>query len=134
MDRTGIIVVSICGALLLFWFFETAKLQQNKMALEAQRQAATNAVVRVQNPPATTTASPVPSAPAATPVFSFSTNAPEQLITITVSNANMGARYTFTSRGGGLKLVELLKYPETISARWTKTKAALLSASQAEKK
>ena len=33
------------------------------------------------------------------------------------------ARYTFTSRGGGLKLVELLDYPETISARWTKTKA-----------
>ncbi|HTV75836.1 MAG TPA: membrane protein insertase YidC, partial [Candidatus Baltobacteraceae bacterium] len=29
-------------------------------------------------------------------------------------------RYTFTSRGGGLKSVELLKYPETISARWRK--------------
>jgi YidC/Oxa1 family membrane protein insertase len=28
------------------------------------------------------------------------------------------ARYTFTSRGGGLKLVELLEFPETISARW----------------
>ncbi len=28
------------------------------------------------------------------------------------------ARYTFTSRGGGLKLVELLDYPQTISARW----------------
>ena len=26
------------------------------------------------------------------------------------------ARYTFTSRGGGLKSVELLDYPETISA------------------
>jgi YidC/Oxa1 family membrane protein insertase len=31
-----------------------------------------------------------------------------------VSNGN--ARYTFTSRGGGIKLVELLKYPETVSA------------------
>ena len=37
---------------------------------------------------------------------------------------NRRARYTFTSRGGGLKLVELLDYPETISARWTKTKTA----------
>ncbi len=37
---------------------------------------------------------------------------------------NGRARYTFTSRGGGLKLVELLDYPETISARWTRTKAA----------
>ena len=30
------------------------------------------------------------------------------------------ARYTFTSRGGGLKQIELLDYPETISARWIK--------------
>ena len=30
------------------------------------------------------------------------------------------ARYTFTSRGGGLKSVELLDYPETVSARWKK--------------
>ena len=29
-------------------------------------------------------------------------------------------RYTFTSRGGGLKSVELLDYPETVSARWKK--------------
>ena len=28
--------------------------------------------------------------------------------------------YTFTSRGGGLKSVELLDYPETVSARWKK--------------
>ena len=34
------------------------------------------------------------------------------------------ARYTFTSRGGGLQRVDLLDYPETISARWTKTKTA----------
>ncbi len=33
---------------------------------------------------------------------------------------NAHARYTFTSRGGGLKSVELLDYPETISARWKK--------------
>ena len=44
----------------------------------------------------------------------FDTNMPEQLLVLT----NNRARYTFTSRGGGLKLVELLDYPETISARW----------------
>ena len=43
------------------------------------------------------------------------TNSPEQTMVLT----NGKARYTFTSRGGGLKLVELLDYPETISARWT---------------
>jgi hypothetical protein len=49
----------------------------------------------------------------------FDTNTPEKLITIT----NADARYTFTSRGGGLKSVELLKYPETISPRWKKEMA-----------
>src|SRR6185503_6111490 len=32
-----------------------------------------------------------------------------------VGISNAKARYTFTSYGGGLKLVELLDYPETIS-------------------
>ena len=44
----------------------------------------------------------------------FDTNTPEKLLVIT----NARARYTFTSRGGGLKSVELLDYPETISPRW----------------
>ena len=56
--------------------------------------------------------------PAAAPVFD--TNVPEQLLVLT----NARARYTFTSRGGGLKLVELLDYPETISPRWKKTATA----------
>ena len=56
--------------------------------------------------------------PAAVPVFD--TNVPEQLLVLT----NARARYTFTSRGGGLKSVELLDYPETISPRWKKTATA----------
>ena len=35
---------------------------------------------------------------------------------------NENARYTFTSHGGGLKLVELTHYPETVSQRRGKTK------------
>ena len=35
----------------------------------------------------------------------------EQVLVVT----NINARYTFTSRGGGLKLVELVQYPETVS-------------------
>ena len=60
---------------------------------------------RHQSPPTTTSAALG---------FSFDTNVPEQTIVLT----NARARYTFTSRGGGLKSVELLDYPETISARW----------------
>jgi len=119
MDRTGIIVVSICAALLVFWFIET-----NKQAMEAQRQqaqfAATNQLSKAQSQPATTVTTAVVPTPVTASGFSFDTNAPEQLLVLT----NGRARYTFTSRGGGLKLVELLDYPETISARWTKIKTA----------
>jgi YidC/Oxa1 family membrane protein insertase len=115
MDRTGIIVVSICAAILVVWFLE-----QPKVAPPPQRQETTNVVSAAQNPATTATGTAVTSAPAAAPVFSFDTNAPEQLLVLT----NGRARYTFTSRGGGLKLVDLLDYPETISARWTKTKTA----------
>ena len=52
------------------------------------------------------------------PVIAFDTNAPEQSLVLT----NDRTRYTFTSRGGGIKLVELIDYPETISPRWKKTK------------
>src|SRR5205814_10423164 len=39
--------------------------------------------------------------------------APEELVVV----ANANARYTFTSRGGGLKLIELKKYPESVGCR-----------------
>jgi YidC/Oxa1 family membrane protein insertase len=122
MDKTGIIVVAICAVLLVFWFLEQSKLEQNRLALEAQRQAATNAAAPVQSQAATTTATPivVAPAPAAASGFPFATNAPEQTLVLT----NDWARYTFTSRGGGLKRVDLLDYPETISARWQRTKAS----------
>ncbi|MGH7976580.1 MAG: membrane protein insertase YidC, partial [Limisphaerales bacterium] len=82
-----------------------------------QRQfAATNVVSTAQ------TSEPTPAATSTTTTVStqiFDTNAPENLIVIT----NADARYTFTSRGGGLKSVELLKYPETVSPRWEKEMA-----------
>jgi len=121
MDRTGIIVISLCAVLLVFCFLEQTKLEQNRQA--QRQQAATNAAVATaQSQPvtATATASAVSPAPVTTPGFSFNTNAPEQLMVLT----NGRARYTFTSRGGGLKRVDLLDYPETISARWTRTKTA----------
>jgi YidC/Oxa1 family membrane protein insertase len=47
------------------------------------------------------------------------TNAPEKLLVIT----NENAFYTFTSHGGGLKLVELRKYRETIDCSKTNSTA-----------
>jgi YidC/Oxa1 family membrane protein insertase len=113
MDRTGIIVVSICAILFGVWFVETQK-QEARWQQQQAEFARTNIVSTPQ-----TAASPaaIPSTATTTPsVQIFDTNAPEN--TVVISNAD--ARYTFTSRGGGLKSIELLKYPETISARWTK--------------
>jgi YidC/Oxa1 family membrane protein insertase len=115
MDKTGIIVVAICAVLLVIGFIE-----QTKLAEQRAQYAATNQLALAQSPVEATNATAANIAPsitaaatATTPVF-FSTNLPEQTIVLT----NAKARYTFTSRGGGLKLVELLDYPETVSARW----------------
>ena len=43
--------------------------------------------------------------------FAFPSNVVEQTLVLTNDNA----RYTFTSHGGGLKLVQLLHYPETVA-------------------
>ena len=109
MDRTGIIVVSLCAILLGLCFYE----QQKYDAQQPPPQPGDKRAVAATQM-ATANAGPVASAPTAVPAYSFDTNTPEQTMVLT----NKRARYTFTSRGGGLKLVELLDYPETISARW----------------
>jgi YidC/Oxa1 family membrane protein insertase len=113
MDRTGIIVVTLCVVLLGFWFIE-----QNKYTRQQAQYAATNRVAHatVTNVVTFSNQPPAAASPsiAASPVFD--TNAPETLYYLT----NARARYTFTSRGGGLKAVELLDYPETVSPRWKK--------------
>jgi YidC/Oxa1 family membrane protein insertase len=112
MDRTGKIVITLCAVLFLLWF-----VMEQKYAAQMQQQqlANTNGVAAVQTQ-AAAGSNVALSAPAAAANVAFDTNAPEQLIVLT----NADARYTFTSRGGGLKLVELLDYPETVSARWKK--------------
>ncbi|HXI70355.1 MAG TPA: membrane protein insertase YidC [Verrucomicrobiae bacterium] len=111
MDRTGIIVVTICALLLGVWFIQEQKYQAHRPPAQP---LATNAAATGQTPagsPSTTTATSV-----ATPWFDAGSNAPESLITLT----NVDARYTFTSRGGGLKTVELSKYPDSVSLLWKK--------------
>lgn len=63
------------------------------------------------NPTATVSAPVAPAA--AVSRTDISTNSPEQLLVIT----NENARYTFTSRGGGLKEIELVKFKETIARK-----------------
>jgi YidC/Oxa1 family membrane protein insertase len=110
MDRTGIIVVTLCAILLIFWFVE----QQKYAPPRPQPQPATNTATAAQTVTANSNAVSPPPNVVSLPVFD--TNTPEELLVIT----NARARYTFTPRGGGLKSVELLDYPETVSPRWKK--------------
>jgi YidC/Oxa1 family membrane protein insertase len=120
MDRTGIIVVSLCVVLLGFWFVEQKKQADRLQQQQAEYQrthpqpVATNGTQSSVANSSTATANSVLTSP-------FDTNAPEQTIVLT----NNRVRYTFTSRGGGIKLVELLDHPETISLKWqTKNSSA----------
>jgi YidC/Oxa1 family membrane protein insertase len=116
MDRKSIAVIVLCMVLMFLWQgVLVPKYFSDKRPIPV---ANTNAV------PTTTTgtqAVPPPKLrprqpPAVTGAFvrpDFSTNASEELLVIT----NENARYTFTSRGGGLKKIELVKFPETISRK-----------------
>jgi YidC/Oxa1 family membrane protein insertase len=118
MDRKGITVVVLCAIGLVAWMYWMPKLYPP--APVTQTSAATNTIA------AGTKAAPAQSAgtnPAVTlassnhaPRFIAETNVPEQLLMLTNDNA----RYTFTSRGGGLKDVQLLHYPETVATRRNK--------------
>ena len=108
MDRKSIFVVVACILMLVLWqFVIVPKYLPNKPA-----PVPTNTVTSAHASGATNVTA------AATPVLTngaavqleVNTNVPEQLMVVT----NDGVRYTFTSYGGGLKLVELLQYPESV--------------------
>jgi YidC/Oxa1 family membrane protein insertase len=110
MDRTSIIVLIICILLLIFW----TRLPNMIFPPKPLPPGATNApTVTATNPPGAPAAPVTPEAPSPTVRATLNTNVPEQLLEMT----NSYAHYTFTSRGGGLKLIELLKYPESVANR-----------------
>ncbi len=130
MDRKSIAVVVGCGILLVLWVFViTPKYLTKPLPPEptnvvnsAQSAVGTNEVAAAgtNGAPAITTASTTPA-----PQLEVNANTAEQLLVVTNENplyTNQNARYTFTSYGGGLKLVELLSYPETVPS-WRNKKA-----------
>jgi len=116
MDRKSILVIVACIGFMFLW---TGVLVP-KYFTGPPKPGGSNRVATATSPTnvtSTNVTSPATSAPAAPAAEfvrpTFSTNATEQLIVLT----NDSARYTFTSQGGGLKQIELLKFPETISRR-----------------
>jgi len=114
MDRKSIIVIASCLFLIVLWnFVIVPKLNPTRpQPIQATNApsaelAATGAVTVAPAP------QPAPPGPLRAPKPLVTADVPEELLTVT--NAN--ARYIFTSHGGGLKLVELVHYPETVSGR-----------------
>jgi YidC/Oxa1 family membrane protein insertase len=115
MDRKSIAVIVVCMGLMFLW--------QGVIVPEYFSEKRPVAPLDTNAPPATATTT-IPGAPAMTPAPGaaltgsttrpvFATNAVSQLLVI----SNENARYTFTSQGGGLKQIELVKFPETISRK-----------------
>lgn len=107
MDRKSVIVLSICFVLFVLWAQVVPVLYPPKPIVR------TNIVASLTNTIPATNATTALEAPrgGAIPWTAPQPGAPEELVVLT----NDVARYTFTSHGGGLKLVELLKYPESVA-------------------
>ena len=116
MDRNSIIVVVACVALILLWTLVIVPSLYPPKPLPpgATNNVATTQTVATTSVTQTTTSAPptlAPVAPVAPPKPAFLASTDEQTLVLTNDNA----RYTFTSLGGALKLVELFHYPETVS-------------------
>ncbi|MDB6022144.1 MAG: Membrane protein insertase YidC, partial [Pedosphaera sp.] len=126
MDRKSIIVVALCFILIIAWQpLIMPRLRPPVPVPVSANQAAnvtantpagaTNAAVA----PSAGTNAPVPAGTAVTPAkFVVRPEIPEQLLVVT----NENGRYIFTSRGGGLKEVELTGYAEAVSSHRKKNR------------
>jgi len=107
MDRKSLLILVLSFGLLMLWYPLVSRIYPPQPAPATNAPA--NANTTSTGPaPAPATASPLPAA-APTATLPPSGTAEE---TVTIENDN--ARYVFTSHGGGLKLVELKHYPETV--------------------
>lgn len=114
MDRKSIIILVVSFIFLMAWY----PLVVNKLYPPKPLPRGTNAVASVVGTNATgTTNSTVASPPSLEAAhgdsvpFVIPAGIQEQVLELT----NSVAHYTFTSHGGGLKEVELLEYPESVS-------------------
>jgi len=114
MDRNSIIILVVCFVVLMLWYpLVVNKLYPPKPMPPRGTNAQLTTVTGTNQGPAVTNPAVLAEAPTNSPILAINANIPEELVAIT----NENGRYTFTSHGGGLKLVELVKYPETVSSR-----------------
>lgn len=118
MDRKAILIIVACFVLMLLW----PALVDRIFPPPPRPAGATNQLGQVTAPPAPTgaptqTSGSAPTEPPAITAPSVPSLAwqpptvPEELVTVETAEA----RYLFTSHGGGLKQVELKKFPATVA-------------------
>ena len=113
MDRKSILILVVCFALLMLWYPLVNKLFPPKPLPPGATNAPRATFTATNQTPAAPATQPMFEPPASIPKPLVTTDVPEVLLTVTNSNA----RYTFSSHGGGLKLIELVRYPETVARR-----------------
>ncbi len=129
MDRKSIIILVACFLLLMLWPQMVKKLYPPKplppgmtnVVSQTRTSAAPATTITTTNAPPTATLAPLSS-----PLPALPTATVEEGDLIEFTNEN--AHYTFTPNGGGLKLVELTRYPETVSRHREKGKPQRLAA------
>lgn len=114
MDRKSIIILVACFLLLLLWPQMVKKLYPPK----PRAPGGTNVTLTVPGTnggtiPQVSTAAPPVLTQSTAPLPIFEPAGPERTLVVEDDQA----RYTFTSHGGGLKRVELMRYPETVSRK-----------------
>src|SRR5215471_14048188 len=110
MDRKSIIILAVCFIVLMLWYplvvnrlYPPKPLNQFGTNAPSAGLTGTNQYTTSgTNPPQLSPEAPVTPKPILQPGL------PEQLLEVT----NEFAHYTFTSHGGGLKFIELLRYRE----------------------
>ncbi len=112
MDRKSITILVACFLLLFSWPLLVNKVFPPKPLPPGATNGPAASFTLTNRPASSTLAAPALENPAVPPL-AINSSAPEQTLEVT----NAYAHYTFTSHGGGLKLVELLDYPETVSTR-----------------
>jgi YidC/Oxa1 family membrane protein insertase len=122
MDSKSIVVVVVCVLLIGLWSFVLVPKLYPPNPLPPGGTNAPGAAELPANP--APVAPPIPAPlrpPAEAPTLMVNSNQPERLVQVVKDNV----RYTFTSYGGGLKLVELLSYPETAPTGWSRRRETI---------
>jgi YidC/Oxa1 family membrane protein insertase len=116
MDRKSLIVLGLSLALLLGWVPLTHKIwgpppQPTNAVTSASATSSTN--VSATGDGTVTATSTATATATASSTLLVAPNTPEETLTLTTDDI----LYTFTSHGGGIKLVELTKYPHSVGSK-----------------